>query len=159
MKIPNLTDLANIAQIIGAVAIVVSLIYVGRELKANTAAVEAASLQSITNSSSVSMLSVVENADLADIRMRGDADPEQLTGADRMRYVLYQRQMWLHFQNVWTQWKLGVIDDDVWGGYERVICDDLMSTPQRLQWWRDVHAAAMSTGFVRLVENCHGAGQ
>lgn len=45
MKKPTLGDLANLAEIIGAIAIVISLIYVGQELRANTAAVKAASLQ------------------------------------------------------------------------------------------------------------------
>jgi hypothetical protein len=116
MQKPTLGDLANMAEIVGAIAIVISLIYVGQEHRANTAAVKANSLQSITNSSSASMLAVVENGDFADIRLQGDQDPAKLSGADRLRYVLYQRQMWLHFQNVWTQWQLGVIDAGVWKG-------------------------------------------
>jgi len=150
----NLSTLADLSQVIGAVAIVVSLIYVGKELNANTAAVQAASLQSITNSSSASMLAIVENGDLAEIRLQGDADPSRLEGADQLRYQLYQRQMWLHFQNVWTQWRLGVIGDDVWNGYRYVICDDMLATPARRQWWRAHHAKAMSVEFVTLVEAC-----
>jgi len=49
MKMPTLSDLANLAEIIGAVVIVISLICVGQELKENTAAIQASSLQSITN--------------------------------------------------------------------------------------------------------------
>ena len=155
MKKPTLGDLANLAEIVGAIAIVISLIYVGQELRANTAAVKANSLQSITNSSSASMLAVVENGDFADIRLQGDKDPAQLSGADRLRYVLYQRQMWLHFQNVWTQWKLGVIDDGVWKGYQNIICDDLVGTDAKLAWWNQVHAYALSEGFSDLIKNCH----
>ena len=103
MKKPTLGDLVNLAEIVGAIAIVISLIYVGQELRANTTAVKAASLQSITNSSSASMLSVVENGDFADIRLQGDQDPMRLSEVDRLRYILWQRQMWLHFQNVWAQ--------------------------------------------------------
>ena len=154
MKKPTLGDLANMAEIVGAIAIVISLIYVGQELRANTAAVKANSLQSITNSSSASMLAVVENGDFADIRLRGDQDPAQLSGADKLRYVLYQRQMWLHFQNVWTQWKLGVIDDGVWKGYQTIICDDLVGTDAKLVWWNQAHAYALSDGFSNLIRNC-----
>lgn len=132
MNKPTLGDLANSAEIVGAIAIVISLIYVGQDLRANTAAVKAASLQSITNSSSASMLTVVENGDFADIRLQGDQDPEQLSEADKLRYVLYQRQMWLHFQNVRTQWTLKVIDDGVWMGYQKVICHDLVGTDAKL---------------------------
>ncbi|MDX1499407.1 MAG: hypothetical protein R3176_05895 [Woeseiaceae bacterium] len=154
MKKLSLSDLANLAEIIGAIAIVVSLIYVGQELKANTAAVQAASLQSITNSSATSMLTVVESHDFAVVRLQGDRDPLQLSEADRLRYVLYQRQMWLHFQNVWTQWKLGVIDDGVWTGYLKVICGDLVGTEEQLKWWTQVHAYALSESFSSLIKSC-----
>lgn len=154
MKKPSLADLANLAEIVGAIAIIISLVYVGQELRANTAAVKAASLQSITNSSSASMLAVVESRDFAEIRLQGDHDPMQLSEADKLRYVLYQRQMWLHFQNVWTQWKLGVIDDGVWAGYQKVICDELVGTDARLTWWNQNHAYSLADGFATLVRSC-----
>lgn len=154
MSKPTLSDWADLAQIIGALAIVVSLVYVGQELKANTAAVQAASLQSITSSSSVSMLSIAENGELAEIRAIGDVDPSRLSGADLLRYELYQRQMWLHFQNVWSQWRLGVIEDQVWGGYLKVICGDLVGEERTMNWWREQHRYALSEGFVSLIESC-----
>ena len=150
----RLADWANLAEIVGAVAIVVSLIYVGQELRSNTAAVQAASQQSITNASSVSMLSIAENADLAEIRAIGDVDPGQLAPVDRLRYVLYQRQMLLHFQNVWTQWRLGVIEDQVWDGYANVICGDLAGDARSKAWWREQHRYALSEGFAALIESC-----
>ena len=79
-----MSDLANLAEIVGAVAIVISLIYVGQELRANTAAVQAASLQSITNSSSASMLAVFESGEFAWIRLQCDQDPSRLSGAARL---------------------------------------------------------------------------
>lgn len=154
MKKLTLSDLANLAEIIGAVVIVISLVYVGQELKENTAAIQASSLQSITNASSTSMLAVVDNGEFAEIRLRGDRDPSQLSESERLRYVLYQRQMWLHFQNIWTQWQLGVLNDDVWAGYERVICGDLVRTRAQKNWWRDTHAYALSADFSRLVDRC-----
>ena len=43
----NLNDLANIGQVIGAVAVVVSLIYVAYQIRQNTNAVRAATAQSV----------------------------------------------------------------------------------------------------------------
>ena len=154
MKKLSLSDLANLAEVVGAVAIVVSLIYVGQELKANTAAVQAASLQAITNSSAVSLLAVAESGELAAIRVQGDQDPTQLSETDRLRYVLYERQLWLHFQNVWTQWQLDVIDDQIWTGYLHVICHDIVGTSAKKEWWRANHSSALSTRFSILIESC-----
>ena len=150
----TLGNLAHLAEIIGAVAIVISLVYVGQELNANTAAVQAASLQSVTNASSVSMLAVVENEDFARIRVQAMRDPSQLSETEQLRWFLYQRQMWLHFQNVWQQWELGTLDNGIWEGYERVICRDLLSDEATRQQWQETHAFALSTKFVRHVGNC-----
>jgi hypothetical protein len=151
---PTLENLALLAEIIGAVAIVVSLIYVGRELNANTAAVQAASLQSVTNASSASMLAVVEHEDFARIRLQAMRDPSQLSETARLRWYLYQRQMWLHFQNVWQQWQLGTLDNGVWQGYERVICRDLLGDETARQQWREQHEYALSAEFVSHLEKC-----
>lgn len=150
----TLGNLAHLAEIIGAVAIVISLVYVGQELNANTAAVQAASLQSVTNASSVSMLAVVENEDFARIRIQAMRDPSQLSETEQLRWFLYQRQMWLHFQNVWQQWELGTLDNGIWEGYERVICRDLLSDEAARQQWQETHAFALSTEFVRHVGKC-----
>jgi hypothetical protein len=150
----TLGNLAHLAEIIGAVAIVISLIYVGQELNANTAAVQAASLQSVTNASSVSMLAVVENEDFARIRVQAMRDPAQLSETEQLRWFLYQRQMWLHFQNVWQQWELGTLDNGIWEGYERVICRDLLSDEAARKQWQETHAFALSTEFVSHVGQC-----
>ena len=150
----TLGNLAHLAEIIGAVAIIISLIYVGQELNANTAAVQAASLQSVTNASSASMLAVVENEDFARIRVQAMRDPSQLSETEQLRWFLYQRQMWLHFQNVWQQWELGTLDNGIWEGYERVICRDLLSDEADRQQWQETHAFALSTDFVSHVGKC-----
>ncbi len=43
----NLSDLANLGQVIGAVAVVISLIYVALQIRQNTNAVRAATAQSV----------------------------------------------------------------------------------------------------------------
>lgn len=43
----NLTDLANIGQVIGAIAVLISLIYVALQIRQNTNAVRAATAQSV----------------------------------------------------------------------------------------------------------------
>jgi hypothetical protein len=43
----NLNDLANLGQVIGAIAVVVSLIYVALQIRQNTAAIRSATAQSV----------------------------------------------------------------------------------------------------------------
>ena len=152
MKKPSLSDLAHLAEIVAAVAVILSLIYVGRGLKDNTAAVRAASMHEITNASRQSLLSIASDENLAKIRFIGDQDPSQLSEMEAYRYFFYTRQLWLNFQNVWMQWRLAVLDDQLWGGYENVLCALLDNPGIRMEWSN--HASALDPGFVTLVERC-----
>ncbi len=152
MKKLSLADMASVAQIVGALAVVLSLLYVAKGLNDNTAAVKAASVTAITAGSRESLLSAVTDAEFARIRIEGDKDPSKLSELDAYRYFLFTRQLWLNFQNVWTQWKLGVIDDQLWTGYESAMCEIMASPGMRSQWPRHAHAYAQE--FVELVESC-----
>lgn len=148
----SLSDLAHVAEIIAAVAVIVSLVYVARGLQDNTQAVNAAAVAAITSGSRESLLAAAIDGDLARIRSEGNADPSSLSAVDADRYFLYVRQLWLNFQNVWTQWKLGTVDQGVWLGYEAALCDILSSPGMRSEWGR--HAPALDRDFVNLVEGC-----
>ena len=100
------------------------------------------------------MLAVVENEDFARIRVQATRDPSQLSETEQLRWYLYQRQMWLHFQNVWQQWELGTLDTAVWEGYERVVCRELLRDEASRQRWRESHAFALSTEFVSHLGKC-----
>jgi hypothetical protein len=100
------------------------------------------------------MLAVVESDELADLRLRGDWAPSQLSASERLRYILCQRQMWLHFQNVSTPWKLGVLGNDIREGYREIICDDLVGNRAKPEWWQASRSHALFRGFELLMGSC-----
>ncbi len=68
----GLAQFAQIAEVIAAVAVVVSLIYVGSELGANTAAIQGASVQAVTAVHVESLLTQASDSALTRIRLAGD---------------------------------------------------------------------------------------
>ena len=150
----SLSELASIAEIIGAVAVVISLIYVAQSLRDNTAAVQSASVLELANASREGLLAIASDPDLARIRMEGDRDPGSLEEVDALRYFLFYRQLWISFQNAWVQWGLGAVEDEIWAGYNTGMCG-IISVPGPSQEWPR-HAPVLHPGFVRLVESCQG---
>jgi len=61
----------------GAGAVLLGLIFVCLELRQNTAAVEAAALQELTDASTDYLLALAGNAELTRIWFIGSTDPEQ----------------------------------------------------------------------------------
>jgi hypothetical protein len=154
MKNPSLAEFAQLAEVVAALAVVVSLIYVGRELQSNTAAMRAESLQSVADASAQILLTTASDSALSRIRQLGIRDISLLTEAEAYRYGMLLRQSFFTLQNVYFQYQLEVLDPRVWAGYRRVICE-LWSRPGVRATW-DLHRHALDPGFAELVENCAG---
>lgn len=152
MKKPTLAELAALAEIVAAVAVVLSLIYVGRELQSNTAAVRAESLQGVSDASGQLLSTTAADSALSRIRQLGNRDISLLTEAEAYRYGLLTRQSFFTLQNVFFQNELEVLDPRVWRGYRRVICGLWSNSGVRDTW--HLHREAFDPEFVELVEGC-----
>jgi hypothetical protein len=148
----RLADLAQVAEIIGAIAVVVSLLYVGAQVKSNTSAVQAASVESITAASVAALRGLAADPTLAKLRMTGDADPDALSELESYQYFMYRRATWLNFQNVYYQRELGVLGVGLWGTYEKIICISIATPGIRSTW--SAHSSVLNAEFVQLVEGC-----
>jgi hypothetical protein len=152
MKRIGLSEIAQLAEVVAAVAVVVSLIYVGREVQSNTAAIRAASLQGVANASGEILLTVASDSALSRIRQLGSRDISLLNEAEVYRYGTLIRQTLLTLQNVYFQNELRVLDPRVWAGYHRVICDLWSNAGVQATW--DHHRHTLDPGFVGIVESC-----
>jgi hypothetical protein len=152
MRRPGLEELAQLATVVSAVAVVISLVYVGSELSRNTAAVRGAATQAVFNASSNTLLSVAADSSLARIRQVGDQDPSLLNDADAYRYRAFTRQNWLSLQNAYLQNQLDLVDPRLWAVYARIICG-VWSQPGIKQTW-PTYRPLLDEEFVSLVEAC-----
>lgn len=148
----KLTELAQIAEIVAAIAVVVSLIYVGTEVQRNTAAIRGAAMQAIATSDAASLMTIATDAELSEIVRLGDQDPSQLDPADAYRYRLFMRQFWLSFQNIFQQSKLGLIDSTVWESYLSVVCGMWSRNGPRETW--SSHVQVLEEEFVSVIQDC-----
>lgn len=154
MARPGLRQIAQVAEVIAAVAVVVSLIYVGREVQSNTAAVRSSAMQAIATTDADALLTIATDSALSEIVRIGHQDPSLLSESELFRYFLFMRQFWLSFQNVYQQSELGLIDPSVWDSYLSVICGMWRRPGAQVTWSN--HRAILNPGFVRIVESCAG---
>ncbi len=148
----KLKDLAAIAEIVAAVAVIISLIYVGKQVQDNTAAIRSATMQAVANSSDVALQMQAADAELLRIRMTGDEDISALTELESVRYASFHRGMWIRMQNIYAQKQLGVLDEAFWATYARIICD-VYEPPGVRATWPD-HSRVLDPSFVEFVESC-----
>ena len=153
MSRSGLREFAQLAEIIAAVAVVISLLYVVRGLDENTAAIRASSAQSITAGTREALLAIALDEQLSRIVQTGISDMSKLSAEEAFRFALFSRQRWLFLQGVWIQRNLGVLDDKVWTAYERVICSILDEDLGSGAEWSN-HVGILDPEFVAFVEGC-----
>jgi len=153
MASTKLSDWAAIAEVVGAVAIVVSLVYVATELRHNTEATKAATFQQMVALSSDNLMAIAQDADLASIYSRGVSDSDSLTNNEQFRFFLVIRLQWRGMEAAYFQWRHGVLGDSEWSGYEILMCKELSAlTGQQASW--EYHRGSLSPEFVSFIEDC-----
>src|SRR5690606_5613238 len=85
MKRPELHHLADIAQIVGALGVIVSLIYVAAEVRQNTNAVRAATFQEMVAMTVQLRSELVTDPTFAALAVKASADPASLTPPEAAR--------------------------------------------------------------------------
>lgn len=86
MKKLTLTNIAHIAEVIAAVVIVISIIYVGKELKQNTQAMHDSSWQATLDKLVDLDVTEATSLELSQIIIRGETRPESMTDEEWFRF-------------------------------------------------------------------------
>lgn len=144
---------AQIAEIIGAAAILVSLIYVANELRHNTEATQAATFQQMVQQSASSLVAIAQDSELADIQRRGSQDPDSLTEQEQFRFFLIVRAQWRGMEAAYFQRQHGFLGDSEWSSYETLMCGELSALIGQGATW-EAHRYTLSPDFVTFIEDC-----
>jgi len=101
----SLQDWSNLAQVIGALAVVISLVYVGFQVKRNTSAVRSATSQAVHNNYADWYMSMVGDAELNRIAIKGLKDYSSLDEIEKARFIETFMAFTAYSQNVFYQWR------------------------------------------------------
>jgi hypothetical protein len=119
----SIEQFAFIAQIVSAVVVVPSMIFVGFQLKHAAAAIRVASSQAHSECYTELAKSVIDNADFARIWRVGLADPHALEADEWVRFVGYANALFRLYESSRVQWMNGRLDSEHWRTVEHQIAD------------------------------------
>jgi len=118
MKVP-LDSLAKTAEIIGASAVVISLIYVGFQVQQNTKAVQSTVHQSLVDHVFEVEGAILTNPDLAAIIVKSESGAESLTAAERLRLETYLTFSFVNWESAYLNFQRGLMDERLWQTWDR----------------------------------------
>ncbi len=144
----RLSNVASIAEIIGAVGVVTSLIFVGLQLNEGNRETRAATLQAATDSELFVQAEFLRYADTWQKIARGvPLEDDEL----RKGIVLYQMAI-TEFENRYHQFETGYFDVVWWEARQKAMTR-LLRLPFFEIWRESVGASVHSPSFLELIDN------
>ena len=109
----KLNEAAQWAEIVSAIAIVVSLIYVGIQLTDNTSATRSDTASHASAEFASWYALVATDEELVDVFLTGVKQPEELTEVERLRFIFLLHFLLVQFQNNFYMVDQGTLDSDI----------------------------------------------
>ena len=125
-----------IGEIIGALAVFLTLIYLALQIRQNTKAVQASAVDaSISKVTSVRQ-SMYESAEIAGIYIAGLANPDDLDELSRTRFRLLMHNVLLAISNIHSQTNFAGLSSSMWES-QLVLLRRVVTSPGGQWFWKE----------------------
>ena len=138
-------DLGSIGELISAIAVVVSLIYLAFQIRQNTSQIDqktktmqASAFDSSITHTIAAREAIFVNEDVARIYHDGSLDPDSLTDEEGMRYRLIIHNILWAIWNLQSQAQVGGIAAETWAA-QLMILRRILATQGVQSFWADYH--------------------
>jgi len=149
-------DLGSIGELVSAVAVVISLVYLAfqirqntRQIEENTKAAQATAFDSSINHTFNARAVIIENEDLARIYLEGSNAPESLSEKDLLRYRLILHNILWSIWNMQSQAQVGELSSETWSA-QLATLERIVST-NGFQWFWANYSQELGPSFRRIV--------
>ena len=145
-----------IGELIAAGALVISLIYVGLQVKLSAKATQAGAAHAYVDTMNGYVGLINSSPNLADVMHRGATGLDNLEGGEVIQFSAFHDQSFITFEAFYFDWKQGLLLSELWDTYKHAIVSLLMQRGQQ-EWWEFRHDW-FDKEFQNYVENLVAQG-
>lgn len=138
------------ANLLAAIGVIVTLIYLSIQIRQNTKAVRSSSVQNLVQSLSTTAQAAVENESMIPLLLKANTGDSALTEEERTRLHFWFIMTFRRFEGVYFQRDLGFVDASVIEGFERSHIA-IIASKSGQAWWAN-SKEIFNSGFVSYVE-------
>lgn len=145
-----------IGELLGAAGVVFTLGYLAVQIRQNTRSQHSESFGKALDRVATLQGRLSDNAELAEILLRGAMDARSLTETERVRFTWMFYEMFSAFEYIFHQTRTAVMPEEIWQRWG----DTLrwwISLPGVRAWW-EAHPAPFTGDFTRFVDEQLSAG-
>jgi hypothetical protein len=147
-----LEQLSYAAQIVGTVAVVLSLVFVGLQIKQNTAVLQRNEHNSTMAQWTVIRMAIAENREIAELMTAGLHGERAMDAADQLRVEqLLAEYAWAAF-HIWDRTQRGVFPKGTFEQTGGALLCNVLKTPRGGKWWSSARAESFIPAFVSDVD-------
>jgi hypothetical protein len=146
--------IAAISEIIGTTAVVISLIYVGIQIRHSTAVARSTARQSVTELMLESTSNLVEDCSLAAAFVK-EMKGEELDDVEHLRLLGRAYLAMRNWENIHYQYRIGMLTSDEWQGF-RANLEAILEWPSTRNYWQNekqFYSAAFRTEVNKILQN------
>jgi hypothetical protein len=147
----TIQDIGSVGELIGAIATVATLVYLARQIHANTNAVQSAAAQSVHENYATWYRMLASDSDLSQVVTHGLRDYATLPENDKARLISTFMAFLSCSQDAYLKRREGSLSQDLWSGWELVIMN-LVHAPGGREFWNE-RAYLFGEAFRGHVEN------
>src|SRR5213595_1412708 len=139
----NWNAIVAISQLIAALGVILSLVFVGLQIKQNTRALQRTEHNSTMEQWTVIRQAIAQNRDIAELMTAGLQGERTLDAADQLRLEqMLAEQAWAAF-HIWDRTQRGIFPKGTFEVTGGALLATLLRTPVGAAWWR----RAKQTGY------------
>jgi len=152
MKPMSLSEWSNLAQIVGTVLVIVSLIFVGLQIRQNTGALQRNEHNSTMEQWTVIRMAIAKHRDIAELMTAGLHGEKVLDAADQLRLEqMLQENAWASF-HIWDRTQRGVFPPGTFELTAGALLSVVLATTRGQTWWQSVKHVGFVPAFVADVD-------
>jgi len=139
----NWDAIVAISQLVAAVGVILSLVFVGLQIKQNTRALQRTEHNSTMEQWTVIRQAIAQNRDIAELMTAGLHGKRSLDTADQLRLEqMLAEQGWAAF-HIWDRTQRGIFPNGTFEATGGALLATLLRTSGGAAWWR----TAKETGY------------
>jgi hypothetical protein len=141
-------QLSDLAQIVASIGVIVSLIFVGLQIRHNTGALQRNEHNATMAQWTVIRMAIAKDRDIAELMTAGIHGERSMDAADQLRLEqMLAEYAWASF-HIWDRTQRGVFPKGTFEATAGAMICDLLLTARGEAWWHSAKHVGFIPGFV-----------
>ena len=132
----NWEAIGAVGEVVGGVAVIVSLLYLAIQIRQNSRMLKATALSATTEAYLSFNTLLASDPAAARVFQVGLEDFASLPEAEQRQFLNLLRTVFISHQHVYQQYENGLLDDEMWAQFLRA-STGLLALPHVAAWWED----------------------